>query len=381
MNRVSPLYAALLLSLTACVTHSAAQPPLSHGDLTGVATQKAGSKSDAPAPTNSSPGAVGISPAPAATSTVTRVYTPDELSAFVKKQSSPDAPFGPAEHELVGTLAKAPRPGSVDEAALAIGLVKSVLNPLGKEQQTFIESDIDKAPGARMVPAGAEGLTLESLAKERDINLADALTENPMLQGYGIAKAFFAAVSKAGNSPGFKTEILTALKNQANNWQMLSQSLNAPGTGESLPPQPEAAASTLPAPAAAATDLLPPDPAELHSSDSALSEAQALADRGDFKAAIKKAQAVDKASPLYNSAQEKVKEFSNRAVQDLRKKAAQAFQSAMPLNDKKTRAQYLQQAKSYLEDALNNYPQAAQLPTVRDNLRVISKDLEQSQSY
>jgi hypothetical protein len=222
-------------------------------------------------------------------------------------------------------------------------------------------------------------LTLESLAKERDINLADALAENPLLHGYGVAKAFFTAVSKPGNSPEFKTEIISALKNQASNWQTLAQDMNAATDAGTVPPQPEPSAATPPpeTTAAAPDDALPPDPAELHSSDSTLGEAQVLADRGDFKGAIKKAEAVDQASPLYNSAQEKVKEFSNRGVQDLRKRAAQAFQSAMPINDRKTRAQYLEQAKGYLEEALNSYPQASQLPTVRDNLRVISRDLEQ----
>jgi lipid II:glycine glycyltransferase (peptidoglycan interpeptide bridge formation enzyme) len=80
---------------------------------------------------------------------------------------------------------------------------------------------------------------------------------------------------------------------------------------------------------------------------------------------------------MRSTAQEKVKEFSNRGVQDLRRKAADAFQNARPVSDPKARASYLQQAKGYLEEALKDYPDATLLPTVRDNLRMITRDLEQ----
>ena len=68
------------------------------------------------------------------------------------------------------------------------------------------------------------------------------------------------------------------------------------------------------------------------------------------------------------------------AVQELRKKAALAFQSAMPVNDPRIRADYLKQAKGFLEEAIKSYPDATQLPTVRDNLSVISRDLERIES-
>lgn len=40
-----------------------------------------------------------------------------------------------------------------------------------------------------------------------------------------------------------------------------------------------------------------------------------------------------------------MREFSDLAVQDLRRKAAQAYQSALPMTDPKRRAEYLRQAK------------------------------------
>jgi hypothetical protein len=62
-------------------------------------------------------------------------------------------------------------------------------------------------------------------------------------------------------------------------------------------------------------------------------------------------------------------------VQDLRQKAAQAFQNAMPVADNRAKAVYLKQAKDLLEQALKDYPVADQLDTVRDNLAVITRDL------
>src|SRR5690606_23232175 len=121
---------------------------------------------------------------------------------------------------------------------------------------------------------------------------------------------------------------------------------------------------------------LPPNPADLRSGDTLLADAQKLADQGNYKAALERIQYIPESSPLYSVAQEKTRDFSNRAVQDLRRKAAQAFRSALPSADLETRAQYLREAKAFLEQAIQNYPQAPQLPTVRENLRVISQDLE-----
>ena len=64
------------------------------------------------------------------------------------------------------------------------------------------------------------------------------------------------------------------------------------------------------------------------------------------------------------------------AVQDLRQKAARAFQSSLPVVDIKTKAAYLVEAKNYLEEALKEFPAADHLATVRENLAVITRDLQ-----
>ena len=114
---------------------------------------------------------------------------------------------------------------------------------------------------------------------------------------------------------------------------------------------------------------------DLKHSDSILMQAQKLADKGEFRLAIDQAGRIENRDPFFDQAKEKIKVFSNRAVQDLRQKAALAFQNAMPVADSKAKSAYLQQAKDLLELALKEFPSADQLDTVRENLAVITRDL------
>ncbi len=377
------LAAPILVSFAAatfsgCITPRSQQPH--PGGVTAAQpAEKAGSKSDAATP--NAPATPDATPAsPAATADAPpKLFTHEELMTFIKRQVQPEQGFNPGDRELVGSLPKSPASGSVEEAALALGLVKSALYPVGQDGKTFIESDTSGAP--RTVPLAKDANALEHLCKERDMNLADALIQNPMLQSYGVARQVYLALSRPGNSKGFRGEIVNALRGRAGQWAVLAGDLDQPITDAEtgLPPVANATPSAPPSAESAGEDL-PPDPAAMRGDDSVLAEAQALADRGDFKAAIKKTDTIGRSSPLYAAAQDKARDFANRGVQDLRKKAAAAFQSAMPISERKTRAQYLQQAKTYLEEAITNYPQATQLPTVRDNLRVISKDLERLQT-
>lgn len=330
----------------------------------GLSQGKAGSKNDQPpAATQAPPPAVAaVPPVPAAKP----APTPAELMNFVRTQVSPTATFGAKEHELVASLANGPATGTVEEAALALGLVKGILFPMNINAPTFQESDIGSSDTGR---AKSKLLSLEALTKERDVNLADALTENPLLASHSVARQVVEALGRGANSADYRAEILVAVRNRAAQWSELAQELGGAATATAATPAPVADA-----------DAPPPNPADLRGGDSVLGEAQSLADRGQYQAAIKKAATVESGNPLYAAAQEKIRDFSNRAVQDLRRKAAAAFQNALPLTDGKARAEYLRQAKGFLEEAINSFPQATQLPTVRDNLRVISRDLEKLES-
>lgn len=332
--------------------------------LSDKGRDKPGEKGQGPAPvvapTTATPTNVDPSTTEAPTTApVAREPSADEQLAFVKTHTSPTSDYGEPERNFVAALPANPKPGSITEAAVALGLVKTVLHPRHLDAVTFKETDIAAGDQGDDVKSP----TLEQLARERGVNLPDALVENPLLRGYGIAKQVHQALSMSGGSPDFKTEITLALKREASLWSEFGTTLSAP--------EPTTASTEEPI-----DDAAPPNPADLRGGDAVLGEAQALADRGNFLAAIRKAASISEASPMHPMAQEKVKEFSKTAVQELRKKAANAFQSAAPVTDSRTKASYLKQAKTFLEEAIKNYPEAPQLPTVRDNLRAISRDLE-----
>jgi hypothetical protein len=342
----------MTLSLTACVTPARKTEP---APVKPAATEaKVGSKTD-------------VAPEPAKPEPLPPPSTAEQLD-FVKRQSEPDAEFGERDHEFTGRLPAGAEAGSVTEAALVLGVVGSAAQPLGLGAPTFEESDI--ADGGESHAIG-NGMALEKIAKDKGVNLVDALSENPWLKSYGVARRVYQATKVTSDTEDYKREIHAALGREAARWNELANEIGGLGGAAGVVATPTETAPQ---------DLPPPNPADLRSGDAVLAEAQALADRGNYQAAIKKAGGVVPTSPMYATAQEKIRDFSNLAVQDLRRKAAQAFQSAMPVTDVKVRSQYLQQAKQYLEQAIREFPQATQLPTVRDNLRVISRDLEKLQS-
>jgi len=355
-----------VLPLTACVTSRSGHPLARPAPLSASVQPKAGTKQGATTPLTQPP--------PATPQATPAVPTQADQLAFIHQHRAPGTPFTDEDRRLVAALPPSPAAGSVTEAALVLGLVETVLNPLNVEAPTFEETDLAKtapASPAEDEPKSTSLLSIEQLCKDHNVSLADALVENPLLGSYGVAKQILTALRVGENSSEFTTEITAQLKQQAGLWGAL-------GGEAPLSDTPQATAPGGPAPAPVAD--LPPSTADLAGGDQVLAEAQALADRGDVQSAIKKANSVPGSSPMHAMAQDKVREFSNLAVQELRRKAASAFQSAMPVTDARTRADYLRQAKSYLEEAIKNYPSASQLPTVRENLSVISRDLETIES-
>jgi outer membrane protein assembly factor BamD (BamD/ComL family) len=108
-----------------------------------------------------------------------------------------------------------------------------------------------------------------------------------------------------------------------------------------------------------------------------LREAQSLIDRASYQEAIQRLQLFTQDNPFYPLAVDKAKIAKNLAVHDLRKKAATAFESSLPVGDPKAKNAYLKEAEGYLEQAITLYPDAEQIETVKENLNVIKKNLAQ----
>ncbi len=102
-----------------------------------------------------------------------------------------------------------------------------------------------------------------------------------------------------------------------------------------------------------------------------LVRAEKLQGQQEYKGAIKLLEKVTSNDSDYVLSQAKIKEISNAAVQQLRKKAADSFQKSSKTNDRQTKISYLTEAQNYLKEAISQYPVSDQIQTAKENYRVI----------
>lgn len=114
--------------------------------------------------------------------------------------------------------------------------------------------------------------------------------------------------------------------------------------------------------------------------DEKLAKAQKLGKQGKLSDAIDILSSIEAESALFDPAQALLKSFSDKGVQDLRRRAAQAFQSALPLTKTLDQLEYFKTAKNYLEEAKIKFPDSTQISIVDNNLKMINRKIEQSQT-
>lgn len=293
----------------------------------------------------------------------------EQQMKFFKTHVITESAFGEEDVYFLSTVPTAPEVGSVSEAVITIGILRSVINPPGSViRPSFEEQDLTNGTTGAKAANEPKGPSISKLFKEKNVDLADALAENPLLGSYSVAAMVRQALIMGSDDTDYQNEIVNIIRKTAEKWAELNQSFGGAEIKEKEVLEPKMMTDTY----GNVYDANAPK----NGDESTVDEAQKLADAGKLQEAIKTASTIGSGHPSYPLAQERIKEYSNQAVQNLRKKAAAAFQSAMPITDVKVRAQYLRQAKTFLEDAIKNFPEASQLPTVRDNLRVISRDLE-----
>jgi hypothetical protein len=273
--------------------------------------------------------------------------------------------------------------GSMEEAVLILAQLR-LLKIQTEQSSKFQSRDLYEEGEGNQAATAAPNTNQPSMEKQfRDLNidLVTSFHQNTHLKNLPTLALVKTLLEQTSNSPAFQNGMQTMLDEEAQKWASLQKTVKpeeqpaaeTPGTAAPV----ETTAST---PASLEPGLSTPGevhtgPADLKRSDAILMQSQRLADKGDFKQAIDFAARIDNRDPFFDQAKEKIKVYSNRAVQDLRQKAAQAFQNAMPVADNRAKAAYLKQAKDLLEQALKDYPVADQLDTVRDNLAVITRDL------
>lgn len=299
-----------------------------------------------------------------------------ELLEFIVRYAEPLNSWNPEAAETFATLNTYETRTKLQEAALVVGLLRIYLQEQPK------------------------GTRLRDLANTSGLNLATAFTNNSYLKTYEIFELCLRAITLARPEDGdYVQQIETPVRNTLERWQTLGTKLHAPvaeGGGQApadapvviqeLPnkiptPPPEVDQANTQSPGEVAPAL--PYNSDVFVADEALlREAQTLIDQASFQEALKRLGSFKPDSPYYAAAQEKARNAKNLAVQDLRKKAATAFQSSMPVSDPKAKGAYLNEAQSYLEQAISQYPDADHIETVKQNLSVIKKhlaDLEATQ--
>lgn len=226
----------------------------------------------------------------------------------------------------------------------------------------------------RLIDEGESSRQLEQRLGQVDIDFNQEIAQNPYLQPITVTDRVLKYFQASQDTPEFKRNFIATLQNRANSWNQLYRVSNAESnTGEienDITNRDRVAEKKT-----VAERTTNYRAADMQMGDSILNKARSLAQKGNYKAAIQTAESVGPDSPFYPEAQDQIKAFSNQAVQGLRQKAAEAFQSSLPVVDSQTKAAYLSEAKKYLEQALQDYPDADHIQTVQDNLAVITRDL------
>ncbi len=270
------------------------------------------------------------------------------------------------------------QPNSLEEAVFVVTQMR-MLKSEWEKRTSFKTQDLHTQEAVD----NTSGLSLERTFAELQIDLASVIRANAHMKNHAALLLAKKLLSHTKNSDSYRAGLIAAIREKGTEWPDLMADDAAPTeTGSSPIPAPEAnsvpatqpAAEAPAAPAAPAASNL-----DLMGSDTLLIAAQKLADKRDYKAALDHVSRIKKEDPFYAQAQEKTKQYSTRAVKELRAKAAESFSNAAPLNDTSAKAVYLRQAKTFLEQALSDYPAADGLDSVKENLEAVNRQLEASE--
>jgi hypothetical protein len=319
---------------------------------------------------------------------LSQTVTPERLLEFYLRHQNTTSQMGEDDQQLISIVSLPQERRSLGEAVLALSAIKVAMKETGAVAAGQGESDLAGKPVGMPTPISpkkpvastiASTTSLEKMMQTRQVDFAAAMEVNPFLQTHAVFAMAAAVLDKSADAPQYKEKLRGAIQVQASRWASLAPKpavgplVMAPaymgGYPGMVPPgsTPPGTPTGLPTPQPVDMSMLGTNP---------LGDAEILINQNRFKDAVAKIRQVPPGHGQYAQAQDKLKVYSNRAVQELRRKAAKAIQDANSASDSKTRVTYLQQAKTQLESALNDYPEADMLGTVRENLEFISGNLE-----
>lgn len=317
----------------------------------------------------------------------------DELAQWVVKMGSPETTFTIQDRQKVASMSPSPKPGTLAEAALVVGILRDIMTPPGGNQR-FREVDMNAAAGQpntddkNVLPKPMRvidnAIVLEIRAREKGLDITNALANNILLKSVAVFAWTYEAIALDGNSDIFRQNVTTVIKSEAMLWQELARKSGALSVAvapspilASPTPAPSAPVAVQATPEAAQTaPSITPPPGPAVDAEKQMVLAQELAGKDSYAKAVEEAGKIPSTAANYSVAQDSIKTWSNRAVIDLRKKAAYEYRAASSVTDIGIKRTYLNKAKSYLEEAAQKFPAASNQDTVKENLNMISKELE-----
>jgi len=319
----------------------------------------------------------------------------EELSLFIKLsdlRSTLTTSDIQSLRRISATLERSP----LSRAILLFGVLRSYLH-LGVEPVLF-----DQAALVERTPVQGKNWTkmnsLEELLQETKLTFKEELDNNPFAQTLSIVELALRALDQEtdrAQNP-FNIELREELHEKATQWSRVREKIAvippAQATVGTSPEQTAVPASTtalgmgtvpmpsaIPPTTATVPTIQAPDPAtnpSAYTESELLKKSSELAEKSRYYDAIQILRHIEATSPYYSEAKGKILDFSNKAVGELRTKAARSYQSAVPISDLRARANYLSEAESYLLKAIEQFPDSDQIETVKQNLSTIQKSLK-----
>ena len=338
--------------------------------------------------------AAGHAPKPAAKPAgrkVTKALPAEaEYNLYYARLVVPENDFTDKDRATFNAMPAAPAGGSVHEAALVVGMLRDVLSPVSATTTAPKETVPPATPGVNSSNPSAVIATpetsldtrriLESRSREKGVDLASALAGNSYLKNQAVYNMVWDAVRIEGNSQAFVQNVAVILRTETRLWTDFAKRLGLEPAQESKPVITDttpAASGTEPA-TPAETPVAPLSASANEEALKSLNKAMDLAQKENFEKAVIEARKVPQGSDQYATAQENIKTWSNKAVQELRRQAANNFRAGTSTNDPGAKKTYLNKAKNSLQEALTKYPEASTLDTVKENLDIISSELERA---
>ena len=272
---------------------------------------------------------------------------------------------------------------SLSEAVLVLSQLRDLndylaLQPQAKTEDLYSDNitnqnSLDTSAETPNENRKVETPTLENSMLAIQVKLPSTLVDNMFLRNATTYKMVKSILQRSSDSEEYRNSLNEVISREASNWAAL-----VPGVFQQASEKPESSEEIADKKPSIEEDKeISFGPGDLEFADTVLMYSQKLADKGEYKKAISQIKRISAKDPAFTKASLSLKRLSNIAVLDLRQKAAQAFQSAMPIESATAQYSYLEQAKLYLEQALNDFPDAENRNTVEENLNIINKRLKQ----